>query len=71
MIEREFRIRHVGDHHVVDRGTGDGWEPFDEDDIEDFYDVDPQFYQVLIGEHDYEVHMWAQGFLITAEFEEN
>ena len=70
MILREFRIRQVGDNHIVDRGTGAGWEPYNSEDPDSYYDLDPQFYQCLIGEHDFEVHLWADGLLITAEFEE-
>jgi len=60
-----------GEQHYIDRGLGDGWEPYDSDDIDHWFSIDPQFYQCLIGEHDFEAHIVGDYFQFIAHFEEN
>ena len=70
VIERVFRIKPAGDQYFVDRGTGAGWEPYKEGDYEDFYDVDPQFYQVMSDEVDF-THVTMDGVLyLTAQWDQ-
>ena len=68
-ITRNFRFKQVGDLTYVDRETGEGWELYDNDAIEDWYGIDPQFYQVLHNSIDYEMTVWAGGIEITAQLE--
>jgi hypothetical protein len=69
MITRNFTFKQTGDLTYVDREVGAGWELYDNDNIESWYDVDPQFYQVLNNAIDYEMMLWDGGITITAELE--
>jgi len=70
IIRRCFIIKSEGGQRWVDRGVGAGWEPYDNDDVDGWYDVDPQFYQCLIGEEEYEVSMIGDKISIYAELQE-
>ncbi len=70
IVERVFCIKPVDDLYVVNRGTGALWEPYDEDDIEGWYIIDPQFYQVMTGEVDF-TQVTMDGVLyLTAQWEQ-
>jgi len=69
MITRNFVFKQLGDLTYVDREVGFGWELYDNDNIEDWYDIDPQFYQVLNNALDYEMTVWEGGITITATLE--
>ena len=68
-ITRNFVFKQLGDLTYVDREVGFGWELYDNDNIEDWYNIDPQFYQVLNNALDYEMTMWEGGITITATLE--
>jgi len=68
-ITRNFVFKQLGDLTYVDREVGFGWELYDNDNIEDWYDIDPQFYQVLNNAIDYEMTIWEGGITITATLE--